>query len=109
MTRRGDKLVDILCAPSKPSCISGWRPIRTALCSMRLLGLLLPALCFALTIPVYAEPSGTAHERRACLSDVQRFCKRAVLGGDFSVLGCLQQNRANISAACKRVLSARGV
>jgi hypothetical protein len=59
------------------------------------------------------SPLGEANdqERAACHPDVVRFCQtqlevnpQDVLG----ILGCLQSNRAKISAACQRVLASHG-
>jgi len=55
-----------------------------------------------------AQQSGTPEEQRACKRDVQRYCKKVIGEGDFSILACLQQNRAAISAACKEVLANHG-
>jgi hypothetical protein len=70
----------------------------------------LAAVCLSLLIPTaaMAQQSGTPEEQRACGGNVHRYC-RAVLGqGDLAVLGCLQQNRARLSAACSKVLTDHG-
>ena len=51
---------------------------------------------------------GTPQEEAACAPDSTRFCKRFEPDA-MQVLGCLQQNRSRISAACQRVLRNRGV
>lgn len=52
--------------------------------------------------------SGTAEEQAACNRDVQRHCRAVINQGDFTILACLQQNRAQISAACNQVLKNHG-
>ena len=51
---------------------------------------------------------GTIQEQRACTRDVQRHCRSVIDQGDFTVLACLKENRAKISAACDRVLRTHG-
>jgi hypothetical protein len=49
--------------------------------------------------------AGTAKEQQACEPDVRRFCGHVVINqGDFTILACLKENRAKISAACLQVL-----
>ena len=57
-----------------------------------------------------AQPqrSGTPEEQAACNRDVQRHCRAVINQGDFTILACLQQNRAQISAACNQVLKNHG-
>jgi hypothetical protein len=51
--------------------------------------------------------SGTPQEQAACHPDAAKHCQTA--GTDeFRVLACLQQNRAQISVACRRVLESHG-
>jgi hypothetical protein len=51
-----------------------------------------------------AQRSGTAEEQKACNRDVQRHCRPVIDQGDFTILACLQQNRAKLSAECAQVL-----
>ena len=62
---------------------------------------------FAQTAP-QPPRSGTAEEQAACNRDVQRHCRSVINQGDFVILACLQQNRAQISAACNQVLKNHG-
>ena len=55
-----------------------------------------------------AARSGTPEEQAACNRDVQRHCRSVINQGDFTILACLQQNRAQISAACNQVLKNHG-
>jgi hypothetical protein len=50
---------------------------------------------------------GTPEEQAACRPDSSKFCK-ASEPDTFRVLGCLQQNRAKISVACRKVLESHG-
>jgi hypothetical protein len=50
---------------------------------------------------------GTPQEQQACTRDASRFC-RPQLGDDASVQQCLQQNRAKLSAGCKKVFESHG-
>ena len=52
--------------------------------------------------------SGTPEEQAACNRDVQRHCRSVINQGDFVILACLQQNRAQISPACNQVLKNHG-
>lgn len=64
------------------------------------------------TIPLgagaIAQRSGTPEEQKACARDVERFCRKLMDQGDFVILACLQQNRAQISRACDQVLKNHG-
>ncbi|MDR3469641.1 MAG: hypothetical protein P4M07_27230 [Xanthobacteraceae bacterium] len=54
------------------------------------------------------QRSGTPEEQKACAKDVARHCRTLMDEGDLVVLGCLQQHRAAISAACNKVLTDHG-
>ena len=71
-----------------------------------LLALALSSL--SLTTAAFAQHGGTADEQKACTRDVQRFCRPVIDQGDFTILACLQQNRARISRACDAVLKEHG-
>jgi hypothetical protein len=50
-------------------------------------------------------------ERAACHPDVIKFCQSQLQvnpDDTLGILGCLQTNRASISAACQQVLSSHG-
>jgi len=51
---------------------------------------------------------GTAEEQKACTRDVQKFCRPVIDQGDFTILACLKEHRAKISAACDQVLKSNG-
>ena len=61
-----------------------------------------------LPLPLPGARSGTAEEQAACNRDVQRHCRNVINQGDFVILACLQQNRAQISPACNQVLKNHG-
>ena len=52
--------------------------------------------------------SGTDQEQQACTHDVQRFCRKLMDQGDFTILACLKENRQKLSAACRDVLVSHG-
>lgn len=55
------------------------------------------------------QRGGTPEEQKACSRDVARHCKAVMNADDFTVLGCLQQNRAKLAPACLKVLTDHGV
>ncbi len=55
-----------------------------------------------------AQHSGTPQEQNACTRDASRFCRKD-LGNDGAVQACLQQNRARLSASCKKVFESHGM
>ncbi len=52
--------------------------------------------------------SGTEQEEKACTRDVQRFCRKLMDQGDFTVLACLKENRPRLTASCRQVLLNHG-
>ena len=52
--------------------------------------------------------SGTDQEEKACTPDVQRFCRKLMDQGDFTILACLKENRPKLSPACRYVLVNHG-
>lgn len=68
---------------------------------------------FLLSIPVPTgaiaqQRSGTPEEQAACSRDVQRFCRKVIDQGDFTILACLQQNRPKLTPSCNQVLKNHG-
>jgi hypothetical protein len=64
-----------------------------------------------LSIPVSTgvlAHSGTEQDEKACAPDVQRFCRKLMDQGDFTILACLKENRPKLSAACRNVLVSHG-
>jgi hypothetical protein len=64
-----------------------------------------------LSIPVSTSAlahSGTDQEEKACTRDVQRFCRKLMDQGDFTILACLKENRFKLSPACRQVLVSHG-
>jgi hypothetical protein len=61
-------------------------------------------------VPIAPFPNmfqGTPQEQIACRPDSTRYCKDEI-PDTFRVLACLQKNRAQISAPCRRVLESHG-
>jgi hypothetical protein len=52
--------------------------------------------------------SGSDQEQKACKPDVQRFCRKLMDQGDFTILACLKENRPKLSTACREVLVGHG-
>ena len=52
--------------------------------------------------------SGSEQEQQACTRDVQRYCRKLVDQGDFTILACLKENRPRLSPACRGVLVSHG-
>ena len=54
------------------------------------------------------EHSGSDQEQKARTPDVQRFCRKLMDQGDFTILACLKEYRPKLSAACREVLVSHG-
>ena len=52
--------------------------------------------------------SGTEQDEQSCTRDVQRFCRKRMDQGDFTILACLKENRLKLSPACRHVLVSHG-
>ena len=78
--------------------------MRKFLIALTLLSVSMPAVAIA----QQQQRSGTAEEQAACSRDVQRFCRAVIDQGDFTILACLQQNRAKLTKACNQVLKNHG-
>ena len=52
--------------------------------------------------------SGSEQEQQASTRDVQRFCRKLMDQGEFTILACLKENRPKLSAACRDVLVSHG-
>ncbi|WP_426435536.1 cysteine rich repeat-containing protein [Bradyrhizobium genosp. P] len=51
---------------------------------------------------------GTPQEQQACSRDASRFCRKQ-LGDEGAVQQCLQQNRSELSSACRKVYESHGM
>jgi hypothetical protein len=70
--------------------------------------LLALALLASLSTETFAQHAGTDQDEKACLSDVNRFCRKWMDQGDFTVLACLKENRTKLHQACRDVLIRHG-
>jgi hypothetical protein len=64
-----------------------------------------------LSVPISAGAvahGGTDQEEKACTRDVQRFCRKLMDQGDFTILACLKESRPKLSPACRDVLVSHG-
>jgi hypothetical protein len=66
------------------------------------------ALLFLLISTGVLARSGTEQEVKACTRDVQRFCRKLMDQGDFTILACLKENRPKLTPACRYVLVSHG-
>jgi hypothetical protein len=64
-------------------------------------------LCVLVSTGALAH-SGTDQEEKACTRDTQRFCRKLMDQGDFTILACLKENRPKLSPACRNVLVSHG-
>ncbi|MGO9389010.1 cysteine rich repeat-containing protein [Rhodoblastus sp.] len=54
--------------------------------------------------------SGSPEQQAACRPDVRRYCHKIPQNaGDNAFLACLQENRAKLSAPCRKVLESNGM
>ena len=74
---------------------------------MKIVFLALTLLSVAASARALAH-SGTEQEEKACSRDVQRFCRKLMDQGDFTILACLKENRSKLSPACRYVLVSHG-
>jgi hypothetical protein len=74
---------------------------------MRKVFLALTLLSVAASTAALAH-GGTDQEEKACMRDVQRFCRKLMDQGDFTILACLKENRPKLSSACRNVLVSHG-
>lgn len=83
--------------------------LRLSLALGLLVGVAIPAFAQDSRIPTSPSSSGrgTADDEKACRHDAVKYCKQ-VLGDDFAVLNCFQQNRRRIRPACDAVLRKYG-
>jgi hypothetical protein len=65
-------------------------------------------IVFAPVSAALAQHAGTPEEQRACSPDSSRFCRK-LLGDDTAVQQCLQQHRASLSRACRKVFESHGM
>jgi hypothetical protein len=66
---------------------------------------------FLLCVPVSTGAlahSGTDQEEKACAPDVQRFCRKLMDQGDFTILACLKENRPKLAPGCRYVRVSHG-
>ncbi len=57
-------------------------------------------------VPAQAQ-TPTPQEQAACRPDAQRFCASAI-GKPPEMRACLEQNKPNLTPACRQVLESRG-
>jgi hypothetical protein len=69
---------------------------------------LLALILLSVPVQIALAHSGSEQEQQACSRDVQRFCRKLMDQGDFTILACLKENRPKLSPACRDVLVSHG-
>lgn len=46
-------------------------------------------------------------QQQACSRDVSRYCRKLINEGDVAIHQCLQEHRAKLSPACRRLVEGR--
>ena len=65
-------------------------------------------LALASLPPTVLAQSGTPAEQRACRSDVARYCRGSLQGGDLAIANCLSAHRERLHRACRAALAGHG-
>jgi len=68
--------------------------------------LMFAAFLMSATVPPALAQDFTAEQRAACRSDYNKFCKGTRPGGG-RVLACLNEQRAALTDACRKVVDAQ--
>jgi hypothetical protein len=68
-------------------------------------GFVVLALAFGFVTAASAQPL-TAEQRTACKADFEKYCQGTAPGGG-RIVACLNKQRAQISAACRKVVDAQ--
>ena len=95
-----------------PSCVLSSGPDKKnaggacVIQSSRLFACRLSRLSIGVLAPLSAHAQDDVRKRgdRACGGDSRRMCSKFFQGGDMAILGCLQQNKARLSGACRKFL-----
>jgi hypothetical protein len=66
------------------------------------------ALFASLSTEAFAQHAGTDQDEKACIHDVELFCRKVMDQGDFTVLACLKENRARLHPTCRDLLTRHG-
>lgn len=64
---------------------------------------------FLVTILAVSAAIATTTEYRACHHDAERFCKRELSRGPFTIAQCLAAHKATLSFACRAILESNGL
>jgi hypothetical protein len=65
---------------------------------------LLLATTAAFAQDISSQHRGGAAEQKACKNDAAKYCRAVLSAGDEPVYQCLREERARISAACRKVI-----
>ncbi|UWU76499.1 hypothetical protein N2603_42640 [Bradyrhizobium huanghuaihaiense] len=69
--------------------------------------LLALALLANLSTEAVAQHAGTDQDEKACIHDVQRFCRKWMDQGDFTILACPKEHGTRLHPPCRDVLISR--
>ena len=65
-------------------------------------------LASAVTAPAYAQDDVRKRGDKACKTSSNKLCSKHFGEGDMAILGCLQQNKAKLTGACRKFLTEIG-
>lgn len=68
------------------------------------LATLLSASTAAYAQDMSSQHRGGAAEQKACKNDAAKYCRAVLNAGDEPVYQCLREERARLSAACRKVI-----
>ena len=72
--------------------------------SIAVAALLLFASTAAFTQDLSSQQRGSPAEQKACKNDAAKFCRAVLSAGEEPIYQCLREERARISAACRKVV-----
>jgi Cysteine rich repeat len=72
--------------------------------SIAVAALLLFASATAFAQDLSSQQRGSPAEQKACKNDAAKFCRAVLSAGEEPIYQCLREERARISAACRKVV-----
>jgi hypothetical protein len=88
--------------------VAGARPRLKVVNTMNKFFLTLILLSVPVSTGALAHSGTDQEQQQACTRDVQRFCRKLLDQGDFTILACLKENRPKLSLVCRDVLVSHG-
>ncbi|HZP77176.1 MAG TPA: DUF1488 family protein [Pseudolabrys sp.] len=68
--------------------------------------LILAMSCLTLALAAAAYAQGTDEQRAACADDYRTYCAYVPPDDESGILACFRQHRADITAACRKMIDA---